>query len=369
MMRSMIGMTMGDPAGIGSELCVRVLSREDVYQKCKPLVVGDARCIQDAIRFTGIDTLDVHPVSHPSEGKYVCGTIDVLDLKNVNMDKLVYGKVSAMCGRASGEYIVRAIKLALAGELDATVTCPIHKESFKLGGYGEKYPGHTEMFADLTGTEKYSMMLAHGNLRTVHVTTHVSLRQACDLVKKERVLDVIEIAHNACRALGIDEPKIGVAGLNPHAGDGKIFGIEEAEEIIPAIQEAQSRGYCVDGPVPADTLYSKVKGGWYDIAVSMYHDQGHIPLKLAGFVWDEENGQWASVAGVNVTLGLPIIRVSVDHGTAFGKAGQGRANVTSLLNAIDYAVKFAGNKSKSSVKTPIQILSKKPITKKSITIR
>jgi len=347
-MRCTIAMTMGDPAGIGSEICVRALSREDVYQKCRPLIVGDARCILDAIHFTGVDELEVNPVGDPKKGEYVYGIIDVLDLNNVSIGALQYGKVSAMCGRASGEYISKAIELAVTGEVDATVTCPIHKESFKLGGYGEKYPGHTEMFADLTGTKTYSMMLAHGNLRTVHVTTHVSLRQACDLVKKERVLDVIEIAHNVCKVLGIDDPKIGVAGLNPHAGDGGIFGSEEIEEIIPAIEEAQSRGFTVEGPVPADTLFSKVRGGWYDIAISMYHDQGHIPLKLVGFVWDEEQTKWTSVAGVNVTLGLPIIRVSVDHGTAFGKAGKGIANETSLQNAIDYAIRFAENESRAA---------------------
>ena len=345
-MRYLIGITMGDPAGIGSEICVKVLSKEELYEKCKPLIVGDARCIQDALQFTGINKLKVNPINEPKEGEYVFGTIDVLDLHNVDMDKLEYGKVSAMCGKASGEYISKVIELALTGKVDATVTCPIHKESFKLGGYGKKYPGHTEMFADLTGTKKYSMMLAHGNLRTVHVTTHVSLRQACDLIKKKRILDVIKIAHDGCKSLGIDNPKIGVAGINPHAGDGGLFGTEEIKEIIPAIKEAQSKGYNVEGPVPADSLYSKVRGGWYDIAVSMYHDQGHIPLKLVGFVWNEKEKEWTSMAGVNVTLGLPVIRVSVDHGTAFGKAGKGSANEGSLLNAIDYAIRFAKTKSK-----------------------
>lgn len=350
-MKCLIGITMGDPAGIGSEICVKVLSKKDLYEKCKPLIIGDARCIQDALRFTETGELEVNSINDPEEGKYAFGTIDVLDLHNIDMDELEYGKVSANCGKAAGQYISKAIELALAGKVDATVTCPIHKESFKLGGYGEKYPGHTEMFADLTGTKKYSMMLAHGNLRAVHVTTHVSLRQTCDLVKKERILDVIKIAHDACKSLGIGNPRIGVAGLNPHAGDGGLFGTEEIREIIPAVKEAQSQGYDVEGPVPADSLYSKVSGGWYDIAVAMYHDQGHIPLKLAGFIWDEKGKKWASVAGVNVTLGLPIIRVSVDHGTAFGKAGKGIASEVSLINAIDYAIKFAIFK--SGVSSPL----------------
>ena len=343
-MKPLIGITMGDPAGIGSEICVKGLSKMDVYEQCKPMVIGDYNCIKEAIRFTGINNIRLNSINKPIEGTYIFGTIDVLDLKNVDMNKLEYGKVSEMCGKASGEYIEKVINLALSKKVDATVTCPIHKESFRLGGYGKKYPGHTEMYASLTGSEKYSMMLAHGNLRTVHVTTHVSLRKACDLVNKKRVIDVIKIAHEACISLGINNPKIGVAGLNPHAGDGGLFGNEEIKEITPAIDEALSKGYNVEGPVPSDTLYSKVRGGWYDMAVAMYHDQGHIPLKFAGFVYNGKEERWNSVSGINVTLGLPIIRVSVDHGTAFGKAGKGLANEASFLDAIDYAVKFAENR-------------------------
>lgn len=343
-MRHIIAITMGDPAGIGSEICVRVLSREDIYEKCKPIVVGDAKCIEDAIRFTGLKDLSANSVDALQDGRYEFGVIDVLDLKNVDVDGLRYGQVSAMCGKAAGEYIEKAIQLAMANEVSATVTCPINKEAFKLGGYGEKYVGHTEMFADLTGTKKYSMMLAHGNLRTVHVTIHLPLRKACDLIKKDKVLDTIRIADSACKSLGIQNPKIGVAGLNPHAGDGGLFGSEEINEIIPAIQQARSEGCNVEGPIPGDSLYSKVMGGWYDIAVAMYHDQGHIPLKFAGFIWDREGGKWASISGVNVTLGLPIIRASVDHGTAFGKAGKGTANEDSLVNAIDYALEFASHR-------------------------
>ncbi|MFC1741078.1 4-hydroxythreonine-4-phosphate dehydrogenase PdxA [Nanoarchaeota archaeon] len=331
---------MGDPAGIGSELCVKVLSDSDVYERCRPVVVGDAACLDDALSFTGIE-LKVNRIVSPSEGLYLPGTVDVLDMGNVDMSRLEYGQVSGMCGKAAGEYIEKVIGLALSGDVDATVTNAIHKESFKLGGWGEKYPGHTEMYADLTGTKNYSMMLAHGNLRTVHVSTHVSLRQACDAAKKERICDVIDIAYNACRAMGLEEPKIGVAALNPHAGEHGLFGDEELEEIIPAVEAAKAKGYNVDGPVPADTVFSKARGGWYDIVVSMYHDQGHMPMKLLGFIYDEKTEKWSSVAGVNVTLGLPIIRASVDHGTAFGKAGKGTASEDSLKDAIDYAVTFA----------------------------
>jgi 4-hydroxythreonine-4-phosphate dehydrogenase len=191
------------------------------------------------------------------------------------------------------------------------------------------------------------MMLAHKDFRVAHVTTHVSLRKACDLVKKARVLTVIRLAHNAMLELGIEEPRIGVAGLNPHSGEGGLFGDEEIKEIIPAIEEAKGQGMNVEGPVPPDTLFAKALGGQYDIVVAMYHDQGHIPMKTAGFELDLATNTYKSVSGVNITLGLPIIRTSVDHGTAFGKAGQGRANAESLEEAIDYAIQFARGKKRA----------------------
>ncbi|MPN33664.1 D-threonate 4-phosphate dehydrogenase [bioreactor metagenome] len=203
---------------------------------------------------------------------------------------------------------------------------------------GHHYSGHTEIYAKFTNTEKYTMMLAYENLRVVHVSTHVSLREACDRVKKLRVLDVIRMANNACKSLGISKPSIGVAGLNPHCGENGLFGTEEIEEIIPAIKEAISEGIYVTGPIPPDTVFSKARGGWYDIVVAMYHDQGHIPLKVLGFQYDSESNEWKAVEGVNLTLGLPIIRTSVDHGTAFDHAGKGDANELSLMNAIDYAI-------------------------------
>ena len=197
-----------------------------------------------------------------------------------------------------------------------------------------------------TGTKKYTMMLAHENLRVVHVSTHVSLREACDRVKKDRVLEVIRIADQACKELGIKEPKIGVAGLNPHSGENGMFGREEIEEITPAIEAAKGEGIIVDGPVPPDTVFSKARGGWYDIVVAMYHDQGHIPLKVVGFVYNQAEQKWDAVAGVNITLGLPIIRASVDHGTAFDQAGKGVANELSLINAMDYAIRMSEGRTK-----------------------
>lgn len=336
----LIAITMGDPAGIGPEITVKALSKMDIYNVCRPLVIGAKDVLLDSIRITH-RALKVNAIKHPNEGKYKFGTIDVLDLDNVDMKKLEYGKVSAMCGKAAGEYISKAIELAMKGEVDATVTSPIHKESFVLGGWGKKYAGHTEMYADLTNTKNYTMMLAHGDFRVVHVSTHVSLAEAIKLVKKDRVLNVIKIANDACKAMGVEKPRIGVAGLNPHAGDGSLFGTEEIDEISPAVMTAKEEGIDAEGPVPPDSLYPKARGGWYDVAVAMYHDQGHIPMKVVGFEWDEKDKSWKSVAGVNVTLGLPIIRVSVDHGTAFGKAGKGIAKIDSLVEAIYTAAKLA----------------------------
>ena len=270
------------------------------------------------------------------------GTIDVLDMGLIDVSRLQRGQVSAECGDASFRYVTKVIELAMAGKIDATVTNAFNKEAVSLAGH--HYSGHTEIYAELTGTKNYTMMLAHENLRVVHVSTHVSLREACDRVKKQRVLDVIRIADQACRDLGIEKPRIGVAGLNPHSGEHGLFGREEIDEIIPAIEAAQAEGICADGPVPPDTVFSKARGGWYDIVVAMYHDQGHIPLKVVGFVYNHDKKAWDAVAGVNITLGLPIIRVSVDHGTAFDQAGTGTASELSLRNSIEYAVMFAENR-------------------------
>lgn len=252
------------------------------------------------------------------------------------------GQVSAAAGDAAFRYVRKVIELAMDGKVDATVTNPLNKEAMNLAGH--HFSGHTEIYAHYTGTEHYTMMLAHNDLRVVHVSTHVSLREACDRVKKDRVLEVISIADKACRDMGIAKPRIGVAGLNPHCGEGGLFGREEIDEIAPAIEAARIAGIDAQGPIPPDTIFSKAIGGWYDIVVAMYHDQGHIPLKVVGFVYDREKQSWSAVEGVNITLGLPIIRTSVDHGTAFDQAGTGKANELSLKNAIEYAVRFAANR-------------------------
>lgn len=340
--RPIIAITMGDPASIGPELSVKALAHKEIYEICRPLIVGDLGMLEKALTITGLEGYVLNKVTSPEEGVYKHGTIDVLDMELVDKDSLPIGAVSREAGEAAFRYVEKAIGLAMSGEADATVTNALNKEAINLAGH--HFAGHTEIYAKYTGTEKYTMMLAHGDLRVVHVSTHVSLREACDRVKKDRVLEVIRIAWKACRDLGIESPRVGVAGLNPHSGENGLFGREEIDEIIPAIREAQAEGIDCDGPVPPDTVFSKARGGWYDIVVAMYHDQGHIPLKVVGFVYDRDAGAWQSVEGVNITLGLPIIRVSVDHGTAFDQAGQGTADPSSLLNAITYAARLAASK-------------------------
>ena len=355
MSRPILGISMGDPFGNGPEITVRALADATIYDRCKPLVVGDESSMRYALKVAekvnGIH-LELNVVKTPAEGKYTYGTIDLMDLGLVPAEKIPdtsdldepkpFGVgACAVGGEASFQYVKKVIELAMAGEVDATVTNALSKEAINMAGH--HYSGHTEIYADYTHTSKYTMMLAHENLRVVHVSTHVSLREACDRVKKDRVLDCIRIANAGCKALGIKEPKIGVAGLNPHCGENGMFGREEIEEIQPAIDAALAEGINVPEkkPTPPDTVFSKALGGWYDIVVVMYHDQGHIPLKVKGFVYNREEKHWEAVAGVNVTLGLPIIRASVDHGTGFGHAGSGHANELSLVNAMDYAIRMA----------------------------
>jgi len=327
---------MGDPAGVGSEITAKLMVYDRVADFCIPIIIGDAKVVQQGLDIIKSDA--TFEVIHDLDGELESGTNYVYDLNNIPLSDFSFGQISGAAGRAAGESIETAIKLAMDKKIDAIVTNPIHKESFNLGGYGKRFPGHTEMLAELTGTKSYCMMLASGNLRVCHVTTHVSLLDALTkYVTTERILEVIRLADGVCKQLGIEEPLIGVASINPHAGEHGLFGDEEQRIIIPALQQAAQLGMKVEGPVPADTLFSKAKGGWYDAVVAMYHDQGHIPCKFDGFVYDHETQRW-SMTGVNVTLGLPIIRTSVDHGTAFGKAGKGTADQRSLLEAVKFAI-------------------------------
>jgi 4-hydroxythreonine-4-phosphate dehydrogenase len=338
-----IGISMGDPAGIGPEICAKALALDEIYGICRPIVVGDAGVMEDAVRFSGLK-LATAARQKVAEAQFALGAVDVLDLANLPLSQLRHKQVTAAQGRASFEYVAKVIELAMAGEIAATVTGPINKAAINAGGF--HYAGHTEIYAELTGTRDYSMMLAEGRFRVAHVSTHVSLKTACERVTKERVLTVIRLADEALRRMGIDSPRIAVAGLNPHCGEGGLFGEEDDREIAPAVAAARADGIRAEGPLPADTVFSKMRGGMYDLVVVMYHDQGHIPTKLMGFQYDDATGTWGQMAGVNVTLGLPIIRVSVDHGTAFGKAGEGRATPQSMIEAIKLAARLAAGRKK-----------------------
>ncbi|MBC2580516.1 4-hydroxythreonine-4-phosphate dehydrogenase PdxA [Clostridium sp. DJ247] len=320
---SIIGITMGDPAGVGAEITLKALSH-NTNLKSDYVVFGSYEVMNYYKSMLKI-TKELNNINDLSQfDKNKINIIDVMDLKMVDFQ---IGKVSAICGDAAFRYIEKAIKYALEGKIKGVVTAPLNKEALHLGGHN--YDGHTEIFAKLTETKKYSMMLTSKSLRVIHVSTHTSLRNACDKVKKDRVLDVIKLANETLIKMGVKEPKIGVAGLNPHAGESGIFGDEDIKEIKPAVEGAEALGIKADGPIPPDTVFLKALKGQYDIVVCMYHDQGHIPLKLLGFD-----------IGVNVTVGLPIIRTSVDHGTAFDIAGKGKAGETSMIEAMKVAEMF-----------------------------
>ena len=343
-MKPILAITMGDPAGIGPEIIVKALNNKETYEKCRPLVTGDASVMEWAVRQLGTEQ-KINIIHSVGEALFEFGTIDVYDLQCVDMTVFEPGVVSPQCGNAAFVSIIKAIELAMADEVDGTVTAPLNKEALHKGGHN--FDGHTEIYAHFTGTKKYAMLLADKFMRVIHVSTHVSLREACDRVKKDRIIEVTELINDACRQFGFENPHIGIAGLNPHASDNGLFGWEEEKEIIPAVNELKARGYNVDGPVPPDTLFAKARCGKYDGCVAMYHDQGHIPFKVVGFSWNKETGKMDSAQGVNITLGLPIIRVSVDHGTAFDVAGKGIASEEAMLQSIDYATRMAVNRRKN----------------------
>lgn len=355
--KPIISITMGDPAGNGPEITVKALAHADVYDRCRPIVVGDAKIIEQAARFVGRPDIKIHRCEKIDEALYTAGTIDVLHLELIpDIETFKIGQVSIDGGHAAFQCVKKVIELAMDGYVDATCTNSLNKEAMNKAlefYHGETsdghthFDGHTEIYAAYTNTKKYTMMLVHHDLRVVHISTHVSLREACNRVKKARILEVIEIADKACKDMGIENPKIAVAGLNPHCGENGLFGTEEMEEITPAIEAAKAQGIHAMGPVPPDSVFSEALGNWYDIVVCMYHDQGHIPLKTVGFVYDSAKQEWKAVEGVNVTLGLPIIRTSVDHGTGFALAGKGTSNELSLVNAIDYAIRMTNSRKNS----------------------
>ncbi|WP_322052946.1 4-hydroxythreonine-4-phosphate dehydrogenase PdxA [Paraburkholderia bannensis] len=325
--RPVIGITMGDAAGVGPEIIMKSLAHASVYEQCRPVVIGDATRLRDAGRRVGVD-LEVRAIDRPADGGFQRGVVDCIDLGLIPAD-LPYGKLSPIAGDAAYRYIARTVELTSTGELDAICTAPLNKEALHAGGH--IFPGHTEMLAHLTGIEEVSMMLVAPNLRVIHVTTHIGLLDAIRKIEPGLVQRTIERAHETLVRAGIANPRIGVCGINPHAGENGLFGYgEEEEKIVPAVQILQERGWNVEGPLPADTLFFRAGRGDFDVVVAMYHDQGHGPVKVMGLE-----------AGVNVTVGLPVIRTSVDHGTAFDIAGKAIADERSLLEAFRQAVDLA----------------------------
>ena len=335
-----LGITMGDPAGIGPEVIVKALTEKHLYELCTPVVVADPDVMRHAVRDIVGANMAVNVIASPREALGQYGTMDVLPLEGVALNGIALGKVDARCGDAAFRSVETVIRLALNGELDGTVTAPLNKEAMNLAGY--HYDGHTEIYAKLTGTKNYCMMLADGKLRVAHVTTHTALADVPARITKERVLAVIRLSFAACKKLGIAAPRIGVAGFNPHAGENGLFGREEIDTIRPAIEDAVAEGINASGPFSPDTVFCKAAGGGFDVVVAMYHDQGHIPMKMLSFKYDDTTKTWSGMTGVNVTLGLPIVRASVDHGTAFENAGKNVAEPHSMIHAIEYGAMLAG---------------------------
>ena len=331
----LLAITMGDAAGTGPEIITKALADPVVPASCRPLVIGDAATLERAVRFTGAP-VKIHAVRELRNARFEPGAIDVLDLQNIDLAKLQLGQVDPMAGAAAYDFIKRATELALAGEVSAIVTCAINKDALNRAGH--HFDGHTGLLAALCHAPGATMMLVAEGLRVSHVSTHVPLRVAIERVRPERIVKVLQLTHDAVRSLGIAAPRLAVAGLNPHAGENGLFGDEEERYIAPAIAEARRLGLDASGPYPGDTIFFRAMRGEFDGAVAMYHDQGHVAAKMLG-IW----------LGVNVTLGLPIIRTSVEHGTNFDMAGTGQSDPRSLLAAIKLAATMAKNRGKVSV--------------------
>ena len=324
--RPLVGVTMGDPAGIGPEIVAKALAEPDVHRVSRALVVGDLRTIAKIVSDLALPVA-AESVAEPRAGRYACGTVDVIDLANVDVAALRMGVIQPEAGRAAGQAIERAIRLAQAGEIDAIATAPLNKEALWAAGY--PYPGHTEMLADLTGSRESLTMFVIGALRIFFLTRHLSLRDAIDQVTRTRVAATLAVMAQVLAGLGIDAPRIVVAGLNPHAGEGGKMGREEIEEIAPGVEDARRTGLDVSGPVPADSVFHLAADGRFDAVLSLYHDQGHIAAKMTDFY-----------KTVSVTTGLPFVRTSVDHGTAFDIAGKGVASAVSMVEAIRVAAEL-----------------------------
>jgi len=329
--RPLIAITMGDAAGIGPEVIMKSLGHAEIYQYCRPLVIGDAERLRAAGRIVG--SLLLVRVIHPAEIEtaiFENDTVNCIDLGLIPPD-LPWGRLSAIAGAAAFRYVEAATKLAMAGRIDAICTAPLNKEALHAGGY--LYPGHTEMLAALTGVDEVSMMLTAPNLRVIHVTTHIGLIDAIARIEPGLVERTIARGYRVLEEAGVKRRRIGVCGINPHAGENGLFGHgEEEEKIVPAIVKCRAKGWEVEGPLPADTLFFRASRGDFDMIVAMYHDQGHAPIKVLGIE-----------AGVNITVGLPVIRTSVDHGTAFDIAGIGTADAGSMIEALRQAAELASS--------------------------
>ena len=329
MTQPIIAITMGDAAGIGPEIIMRAHAQADLYRRCRPIVVGDAGRLRLAAAAVG-SNLTVKALADPADARFTPGTVDCVDLGLIP-EGLPWGKVSPIAGDAAYRYIERAVALAMARRIDAICTAPLNKEALHLGGHA--FPGHTEILAHLTGTDEVSMLLMTPTLKVIHVTAHIGLLDAIARIEPGLVERTIRRGHAALVDAGISRPRIGVCGINPHAGENGLFGYgEEEEKIAPAIDRLVREGLAVTGPLPADTLFFRAQRGDFDLVVAMYHDQGHGPVKVMGID-----------AGVNVTVGLPVVRTSVDHGTAFDIAGTGTADEASLIEAINQAVSLSAH--------------------------
>ena len=331
--KPVIAITMGDPCGIGPEVIAKALASGEVHHVCRPLVVGSSWSMGQAVSLTGA-ALKVREIASPVEAGMSPDTVDIVDIHNLDPNDVTVGEVSPACGKAAMEWVTKAAELALAGQVDALATAPLNKEAASLAGY--KAIGHMELLQELSGAPEVATMLMSGRLWVVHLTTHHSLRRACEHVTGDRVLAKLELTRDSFIRWGISNPRIGVAALNPHGSDGGLLGSEEAEEIGPAVEEARRKGIDAYGPVPADIVFHQAIQGTYDVVLAMYHDQGHIPVKVYGF---EQS--------ITANLGLPFVRTSVDHGTAFDIAGKGVAHHNSMLAAIEMAVALCTGKSLS----------------------
>ncbi len=329
MKKPLIAVPIGDPAGVGPEIVAKSVASEEVFEAADCVIVGDKTIIENAIKIVGVD-LTVHVISEAEEGDYRKGILNLIDLGNVDMAKFEFGKVNGMCGKAAYEYIAKCIELANEGKVDAVATTPINKESLRAGGIN--YIGHTEIFGALTGTEDPLTMFETDGMRVFFLTRHVSLREMLDMITKDRIIDYVKRCMKALEKLGVTDGTMAIAGLNPHSGEHGLFGWEEVNEIMPAIEELQAEGYQVVGPIGADSVFHQAAQGRYNSVLSLYHDQGHIATKTLDF---EKT--------IAITNGMPILRTSVDHGTAFDIAGKGIVSAVSMIEAILLAAKYAPN--------------------------